>query len=373
MSSLDSHLPTFSAWLQLRGPKWRVTPWWPSDSRAAMQRSLLHLLRVAHSEQLEIAPLVSNLAAEHRGSYRRRLRRLATRLHEGTALIDALEQTPDALSDEAVLAIRFATQTGTLTPTYDRLLDQFDLSVDMARIKMRQALVYCIISLVALAIAITFLMIFIVPLLQHMREEFGLSDSDSRFPWTFDFLIAASHFVVDYAPLCILLILAIAWLVWSAPSRRMFRRVIAARWSPGVVEKRKSEILDLLSISVKAGRPLPAAISTLARYHFDQSIRNKLLFARNEIEHGTDPWQAMTDAKLLTAAESKALADASSVESRAWTLKRFADNKRRNVARRASDVASLAQPAVTIALASIVFIVASAMIGFLSYLIQSLA
>ena len=62
-----------------------------------------------------------------------------------------------------------------------------------------------------------------------------------------------------------LVVLAVAWLIWSAPSRRMFRRAIVARWSPGVVEKRKSEILDLLSISVQAGRPLPAAPLLLSR------------------------------------------------------------------------------------------------------------
>ncbi|MGI9470047.1 MAG: type II secretion system F family protein [Rubripirellula sp.] len=373
MVSLDLHLPTINSWLERRGPMWRVATWWPSDTRGAMQRSLLHLLRVAHAEQLDVEPLVANLAEEHRGVYRRRLRRLAARLKEGTSLVDALEQTPDALSDESVLAIRFATQTGTLTPTYDNLLDHFEITSGLARIKVRQALIYFVITSLVLLVAIGFLMTFIVPMLQQMREEFGMQSSYHGFPWTFDFLIAVSNHFTDYFPLWLLLILSVAWLAWSAPSRRFFRRVFAARWSRGVAEKRKSEILDLLSIAVQAGRPLPAAISTLARYHFDQSVRNKLLFARNEIEHGTDAWQSLADAKLLTHAESKALNDASSTESRAWTMRRLADAKRRTVARRADDLASLAQPAVTLVLAFVVLLVASAMIGFLTHLIQWLA
>ncbi len=48
-------------------------------------------------------PLVANFAEEHRGTYRRQLRRLALRLADGTPLVDALEQTPEVLRDDVGL------------------------------------------------------------------------------------------------------------------------------------------------------------------------------------------------------------------------------------------------------------------------------
>ncbi len=79
---------------------WRISVFWLPDLRSSVQRSLLRLLHVAHVERLALAPLVHALALEHRGGNRRRLRRLAFRLAGGMPLIEALEQTPDALSDE---------------------------------------------------------------------------------------------------------------------------------------------------------------------------------------------------------------------------------------------------------------------------------
>ena len=89
----ESWFPSFAHWMRFRAARWRLSTWWLSDTLDAMQHSLLRILAVAHRERLELAPLVANLAEEHRGRYRRRLRRLARRLNEGTALVDALEQT----------------------------------------------------------------------------------------------------------------------------------------------------------------------------------------------------------------------------------------------------------------------------------------
>ncbi len=157
----------------LTGPNWRVSTWWPSDSRTAMQRSLLRLLSVAHAERLEVTPLVANLAEEHRGTYRRRLRRLALRLADGTPLVDALEQTPEVLRDETVLAIRFANQTGTLEATYRHLVKHHDASSIRSEAIMRQTIFYLFATLLILGLLLSFLMVFIVPTLEHMLDEFG--------------------------------------------------------------------------------------------------------------------------------------------------------------------------------------------------------
>ena len=124
------------------------------------------------AERLDVTPLVANFAEEHRGNYRNRLRRLALRLADGTPLVDALEQSPDVLSDEAVLAIRFATQTGTLSPTYRYLVENHDATTDRVQSNLRQTFYYSVGTLLILVLSLSFLIVFIVPTIAAVREEF---------------------------------------------------------------------------------------------------------------------------------------------------------------------------------------------------------
>ena len=353
----------------LTGPNWRVSTWWPSDSRTAMQRSLLRLLSVAHAERIEVMPLVANLAEEHRGTYRRRLRRLALRLADGTPLVDALEQTPEVLRDETVLAIRFANQTGTLEATYRHLVKQHDASSIRSEAIMRQTIFYLFATLLILGLLLSFLMVFIVPTFEHMLDEFGIDQSAPAL-WSLRVMVACWINLANYWVLWVLGIVLIAFLFWSSWSRRFFRRAFATRWVRSAAQARSAELLRLLSFAVEAGRPLPAALSTLARYHFDKNVRQDLLFARNEVEQGADVWTSLASARLLTRQESGALANSSSNQSRAWAMRRLADWKHDQIDRFVESKITLMRPVVTLVLAAVVLLMGSAVIGFLVQLIQ---
>lgn len=355
--------------LTLQGARWRATTWWPSDSRTSMQRSLLRILSVAHSQRLDPAVLIANFADEHRGGHRRRLRRLARRLQDGTPLVDALEQTPDVLRDEDVLAIRFAHQTGTLSSTYQYLLDRSNDPPGGVSARLSHTLAYFVCLSIVMVVLLSFLMIMIVPMLRQIYEEFGLTEV----PWPFRWLVGGCEFLVDYLPLWILLGLIVAWLIWSPPSRRFFRRAVATRWIRDVAQARSAELLRLLSMAVDAGRPLPGALSTLARYHFDQSFRQRLLFARNEVEQGADVWASLVEAQLLTPQESHALAQSSSSRSRVWTMRRLADWKQQQLGLRREELATFVHPAVTLLFALIVLLICSAMFSLLAQIIQMFA
>ena len=68
------------------------------------------------------------MAEEHRGRYRRRLRRLGKRLAGGDSLPDALEQTPGALGDGPMLAIRLGDRSGLLPTMLSHLLKSKQLT-----------------------------------------------------------------------------------------------------------------------------------------------------------------------------------------------------------------------------------------------------
>ena len=64
-----------------------------------------------------------------------------------------------------------------------------------------------------------------------------------------------------------------------------------------------ADLLAKLGIAAMRVAHCWRASSTLARYHFDPAIRNKLLFVRNEVEQGADTWQSMATVGLLSTSE----------------------------------------------------------------------
>jgi len=345
-----------------------MAPWWPADTLASKQRSLLRILSAAAAERLEVAPLVACLALEHRGRYRRRLRRLAQRLAARTSLADALEQTPGVLSDEQIVAIRFGDQSGTLTATLANLLKTEYQSAMQVSNRLRQTVFYVGITITILILMLSFMMIKIVPSFQAIFDDFEL-----ELPSLTILLIRISKYAVIYWYLVALVLLAVVWLFWSETPRRFFRRVLSSRVVRPVVALRSADLLDMLSVTMRSGRPLTGALSTLARHHFDSFIRHKLLFVRNEVEQGADVWHSMATARLITPAEAQALESSTSVESRAWTMVRLARLKRNRVAGQIDVCVNLLQPLITLMLAGTVLFIALACLSPLVQVIYGLS
>ena len=250
--------PTFSRWLRnlvdtrqgmwhLRGPTWYISTW-IGDSLATQQRSLLHVLAVAQKEKLELAPLIECFAVEHRAGYRRLLKRLAQRLRSGVALVDALEQTPDVLDDDAVLALRFGSQSGTTQAVFDMLLSRdFPSETDPGR-TTSQVWAYWVVLACSIAFLLLIMMTLIAPTFKKMFEEFGL-----RLPGSLQVLIAICDGFAKYIALWILLGVVVVGLFWSSAARRLFRRKLAPIFVQPVVQLRKAELLKLLAVGVDSG------------------------------------------------------------------------------------------------------------------------
>ncbi len=345
-----------------------MTPWWPADTLASKQRSLLRILSVAAVERLEVAPLVACLALEHRGRYRRRLRRLAQRLAAHTPLANALEQTPGVLSDEQILAIQFGDQSGTLSATLANLLDAEHQAAAQVNFRLRQTVFYAVITITILILVLAFLMMKIVPSFQAIFDDFEL-----ELPNLTILLISISRFAVNYWFLIALPLLFVAWLFRSETSRRFFRRVLSSRVLRPIAELRSADLLDMLSVTVRSGRPLAGALSTMARHHFDSLMRHRLLFVRNEVEQGVDVWQSMATARLITTAEAQALESSTSVDSRAWAMKQLARLKRGRVAGQIDACVNLLQPLIILMLAGTVLFVAVACLAPLLDLVNGLS
>ena len=113
---------------------------------------------------------------------------------------------------------------------------------------------------------------------------------------------------------------------------------------------------------------MTGALSTLARYHFDKDYRQKLLFIRNEVEHGADVWQCFADAKVLSPAESDALRQSPTSQSQAWTLRQFAEMKEAATQNRIDQALVFARPIVVLLQAAFVLWIATGVLQILTQL-----
>lgn len=367
---MNQAFPTFGHLWQwaMRYYPWKSTTPWPADTLASQQKALLRILGVAAEERLEAAPLVAALSIEHRGRYRRRLRRLSQRLMSGTALADALEQTSGVLSDEDALAIRFGDQSGTLPAVLSQLVNRPAGAESRIMARLRQIGFYTALTLAIFAFILTFMMIKIIPSFQAIFVDFEMD-----LPRALVVLIVICNWASNYWFLFAIPLLVLLWLWKSERSRRFFRRTISSRLLRPIAQLRSADLLSLLAVNARAGRPLAGAMSTLARYHFDSKIRQKLLFVRNEMEQGADVWNSMATARLLTSQEARALASSTTTDSRAWTMERLADLRRGRVERRLDLYLSLLQPTVTLLMAAAVLFVAVACLSPLFGMVEALS
>jgi type II secretory pathway component PulF len=345
---MDSWFPTFQRLAQVRVelPLPTLTP---LRSTAGQRRSLLRLIAIAMEENLPLAPLIEQWAADERGRQRYRLRRLAKLLQGGRSLSDAVEEIPGVLSDEEVLAIRFDAQSGTRTAAIRAMLAESPLDSASPRARARQILVYfCTVVPIAFVI-ITFLQLRIFPVFQKMLAEFGMPQ-----PEVIGWSIRLSNTLLSYWWLVGMVIFFVLWTSFSTRAGRFVRYSIMNRLIQPLRELHAAEVLQKLAVALQAGRPIPGALSTLARYHFDPAVRHQLLFVRNEVEQGEDVWRSLGTVGLLAPADVRLLEAAERVGNRPWALAQVVGVKRRRTLRWLETISELLLPVLVLLMGAFV-------------------
>jgi len=373
-SRLSTYFPTFRRWLlgdatggtgALGLPRWRLSPWWPGEGRAARQRSLLRLLASGVRAQAELAPLVAALAEEHRGGYRRALRTLARRLRERTPLADALEQTPSALPDRAALAVRFGTQSGTLAAALAALESEDQRECVQLSVRFRGAALYLALLAASIGGVSALLLVRIVPTFVEIFHDSGLG-----VPGPLRAFIKVGAGLSSGGTAVAAAAGFGAAIGCALPLGRRLRRSLGGRWFRSVAELRQADLLGHLGVAADAGRPPLGAVSTLARYHYDPSIRQRLLFVCNEAAHGADVYATLAQQGLLAPAELAAVERTSPLGDRGWTLRQLAAARRERTYRRLERRLNWLIPVGVLVAAAAVFGVAAAILGSLNQLTE---
>jgi len=309
--------------------------------------SLLRIITLAAEQQLPMAPLLRAFAKDQKGFQRRRIQHLAMLIDEGVALPSALEQTQRLLPVESVLAIRFGTESGALAKTLrSQIEDAGQLQNREMNERLHGLLVYPAFVTFFIAMIVTFLLIYIWPVFNAIMSDFGMAIESRAFQ-------AVSYFgevFVNYWWLVAVLWLIVVWVLWTENPGRALRRILLRPW----FDTRSADVLQSLSTISDAGRPILGAISTLARYHHDPTLRQKLLFVCNEVEHGAELWTSLQTVKLLSPEEVTLIEVSEKVGNRPWAMAQLANLKRTRIQGRLEMVRQLIEPMVIVVLGGIV-------------------
>jgi type IV pilus assembly protein PilC len=370
---MDSWFPTFRRVASSFGGlanfriEWRLPSWWPLRSTWVQRRTLLRLIAVGIEEKLPLGPLLAQWAEDERGVQRSRVLHLVRLLNGGLSLPDALEEVPGVLRDEDVLAIRFDAQSGTRTAAIRQMLEEPPLSAAAPIVQVRQTIAYFCVVLPIGLVLVTFYQLKIVPVILRMVQEFGI-----RQPAAMDWSIYLGRLFAAYWWVGVLAVLALVWSMFSTRAGRFVRYSIVNRLVRPLRDLRTAEVLETLGVAMSAGRPLPGALSTLARYHFDPAVRHQLLFVRNEVEQGEDIWRSLASIGMLAPADLHLLTAAERVGNRPWALAQLVGVKKRRTLWRLGCASELLLPLLVLLLGAFVLLQALTVFTPLVQLIKGL-
>lgn len=332
------------------------------------RNAALRLVRSAARRRVPFAPLLEAWAWDEDRAQRVRLQWIKRHLDDGMTLPDAAERVPSVFGDDGTLALRFSAQTGIVDSTLKQQIEEPPLLTDAARLGFRKLMQYAQIVLPLAFVILLFQQVKIVPELRKISDEFAMD-----FPRWSEPFYALNEWMVAYGWLWIVLLLAIAFMLSLAWPGRFFRQALLGRFLGSVRRWRVAQVLSLLGVANEGGRPLAGAVSTLARYHFDPWIRNRLLFVRNELEQGVSLWQSLTTVKFLSPPEAKSLDLADQLGNQAWVLQHLADARRHASRQRIEKIAGWSHIVFVLLAALVVFCQAVPTIAWLAHIVFYLA
>jgi general secretion pathway protein F len=334
--------------------RWHSSTLIPGSSLFEHRVSFLALLHGCIRDSIPLVPMVRALALEYPGDYSYILGKFSRLIERGVPWIDALEQTPGALSSDTVAALRLGHQSDLLMPMFEQLRrDELDRSLNRERSYWRDYLAYWFAVAFVILNSLSAVSYFIVPTFIKMMEEFEVQG-----PVHANFVLAFTQAV--YPPLIVLATVALLTLVgWSHAIRYGIRKLF--RIPDANISTVRANVIRMLATITEHGRPINQALTTLAEHGTNGYLRNRLSDACTRLERGVAPFEALQSAGLISRSQCLALQD-ESASNQAWILRKIASSLLVKEQFRGQWVQSLVSPAIALFLAISVFGVASALL-----------
>ena len=214
------------------------------------------------------------------------LSEIATQLEGGYELSSALNRHPKLFSPLFVSLVHVGENTGNLDDAFAKLASYFEREQE-TRKRIKTALRYPSFVLIALAIAIVILNIWVIPTFADMFSKLG-----AELPWATKALITSSNFFLDYWPLMLVvtigLYFGIRYYVRTPKGEHAWDRLKTKLPVVGSVIERSilSRFSHSFAIVLKAGVPMTSGLTLVSDAVDNTFMQKKILTMRTAIESG---------------------------------------------------------------------------------------
>jgi MSHA biogenesis protein MshG len=221
-------------------------------------------------------------------------------LESGRDLSSSLARHPDIFSPLYISMVRVGEETGRLEDSFFRISEYLSREKD-TRERIKAALRYPTFVIIAIAIAIAIINIWVIPVFSGLFENAGV-----ELPWQTRFLMATSDFFVKWWPMLLVGIVA------SFISTRLYIKTESGRYTWDSYKLKIPLAGDIIyratlarfarsfSMGLKSGVPLIQAMTVVSRSVDNEYISEKILGMRNGIERGESLTRTANITKMFT-------------------------------------------------------------------------
>tara|TARA_R110001583_G_scaffold26571_2_gene95703 strand:+ start:2736 stop:3956 length:1221 start_codon:yes stop_codon:yes gene_type:complete len=222
------------------------------------------------------------------------------RMRNGYALSAAMGAHPRVFSQLYVSLIQVGENTGQLDRIFLQLSEYLEQEIE-TRKRVKGAMRYPTFVMIALAIAMVILNIYVIPTFANMFAKFH-----AELPWTTQVLLGTSSFFVNYWPFMLVVIIGtyVGIKFWLNTYRGAY---LWDKWKlkiPIVGSVIERSLLARFSRSfammLSAGVPLNSALFLIANAVDNNYLKDKILAMRSGIESGEPLLKTATSAGLFT-------------------------------------------------------------------------
>lgn len=217
---------------------------------------------------------------------KRTIHEMVESLESGRELSNAMSQHPDVFSSMYVSVVRIGESTGNLQDSFQQMSEYLELDRDI-RARVKAALRYPVMVLVAMFVALAILMTWVIPVFANFFEQ-----QDAELPLPTKIIIGASDFATDWWWLILILMAGavLAWRSWLGTERGRYRWDRAKFRLPaigGIIqEATMARFARSFAMIYRAGVPLIPGLTLVSRAVENEFVAEAVRDMRTGVERG---------------------------------------------------------------------------------------
>jgi MSHA biogenesis protein MshG len=291
-------------------------------------------------------------------AFARVIRSLKESLEAGRDLSTAMRQHPEVFSPFYVAMVRVGEATGRLDEIFLRMFEHLEFERE-TRARIKEALRYPSFVLIAMAVAVSVINVFVIPAFAKVYAGLG-----AELPLMTRILIETSRLTVAYGWLMLAgLVLAVAgFRVWRATTggRLVWDRFKLRIPLTGSIVLRSTlaRFARTLALSLKSGIPAAQALSVVAEVTDNAWIASRVEQMRNGIERGESVLRTAQTAAVFNPVVLQMIAVGEETGSIDELMQEVADMYEREVDYEIKTLAARVEPLIIVAMGGIVLVLA---------------